>query len=164
MTLAPISERAICEIVRRLSRISTSDGFETAAGQRVFRARAALDRESLPAAVVWEDGEQVPNGSGASDAYDVTLTISVELHVLADQDDTGCQLGIAKADVKRAVLAKSKGALGDADGKIGAISYTGSRATPRQDGSQTESVTLTFAVAYREGYGNPYSAQLEAQR
>lgn len=161
---APLAERALCEIECRLKRIRAADGFATDAGRSVFRSRRRIDANRCPAASVWDAGEQVTNGGGSSDAYDVVLRASVEVHVVADQDATGHVLELAKADVKRALLRGSKGALGDSPdraGYIGTLAYTGCIANPREEGATTESVSMTFEVRYREGYGNPYGSQIE---
>lgn len=157
-----IAERALAEIARRCSHVRKADSYQTDAGASVHRAARTLS--ALPAIVVWDNGEQIQNGSGNSDAYDVTLSVSVEVHVAASQACTGRELEAAKADAKRAILAGSKGVLGDDAGKIGTIAYLGSIANPREDGASSESIALNFAVRFREAYGNPYSDQLEKGR
>lgn len=160
----PLAERAICEVECRLKRIRAADGFSTDAGRSVFRARRRIDASQCPAASIWDAGEQIANGGGSSDAYDVVLRLSVEIHAQADQDATGHVLELAKADVKRALLRGAKGLLADSpdrSGLIGTLAYTGCTANPREEGATTESVSLNFEARYREGYGNPYGSQIE---
>lgn len=161
-----LSERALCEIQRRCKSIRIAGEFETDAGLNVFRARRKIPVDRLPAVVVWDQGEQVTNGAGNHAAYTIALQVLVEIVVAADLDDTGHELEVAKADVKRAVLSGAAGALGDGprgdkNSKIGTIAYTGSVASPRDEGAESESVALTFTVTYLEGQGNPYGAQQE---
>lgn len=162
-----LSERALSEIECRLKRIRLGDDYSTDAGKTVRRAARSFDTSECPAIAVWDQGESVQNGGGSSDAYTVTLRVGVIIHVVADQDDTGCEIECAKADVKRAVLSGSKGSLADGpppdtSHRIGTIAYTGCDVTPREQGSVTEYLLMSFEVVYREGYGNPYSAQIEA--
>lgn len=161
-----IAERALCEIERRLKRIRVADGYSTDAGLHVFRARRSLPVEELPALILWDSGETPFRADGSMDAYVLTLRVTVDAHVKADQDCTGREIGETKADVKRAVLSGPKGALADGPppdsaNKIGIIAYAGASVTPREEGSQTESLSMTFDVTFKEGYGNPNSSQLE---
>jgi hypothetical protein len=100
------SERALCEIERRMKRIRTDDGYHTNAGLNVFRARRKLD--TLPAIVVWDSGED-PQGNNPTGAFDVSLNVSIEVHATVNQDDTGIVLEKLKADVKRAMYGDGNG-------------------------------------------------------
>lgn len=157
-----LSERALCEIERRLRRVRTVDGFETDAGRNVFRARRSITVDEFGALVLWDGGESAAGESGQP--IKIVLSVTVKAHALATQCETGFVLEKMKADVKRAVLSEGNGALAEPgppspERKIGWIRYTGAQPSPREEGSTSESVELTFEVGYVEGFGNPYSSQ-----
>lgn len=152
-----LSERTFCEIERRLRGVREADGYETDAGRNVFRSLRSVTVDDSGTLVLWDGGESTSSTPGGP--VDVVLSVSVEGHVLADKCETGEALEAIKADVKRAVLALSSGGLSDAEGAIGNIRYTGAQPSPREEGSSSESLVLTFEVTYREGCGNPYSNQ-----
>ena len=63
----------------------------------------------------------------------------------------------AKADVKKALLSWAQKGVRDDSGHIGPLSYESATLQPREDGDQSESVSMKFAVTYRESYGDPTS-------
>lgn len=157
-----IAERAISEIACRLKKIRKADGYKTDAGLKVLRARRTVTLDDLPCVVIWDQGESIAEGS--ADRIKVTLSISIDGHVGCDQDDTGHMLECLKADIKRAVLSGSSGQLADQPGKqgrIGSLAITGCAVTAREEGSKSESMTVSFEVSYPEGYGNPYGPDPE---
>lgn len=158
-----ISERALCEIEKRLKGVREEDGFSSNAGLHVFRARRSLKPADLPALVVWDFGEQptssVTNGNLPSGVITIDLNVNVEIAALANQQDTGFILEQLKADVKRALFGDgfATGRLCDQrnkEGDIGALGYSGVSVFPREDGAVSESLTMKFIVRYREKLGD----------
>lgn len=157
-----LSQRALCEIERRLRRVRTADGYESDAGLSVFSSRRSIDPEQLPALVVWDNGETSASNPGGP--VRIAMTVLVEAHGPCDQADTGDVLQALKADVKRALLAKSNGALVDEESAprgFATIRYAGAQPSARDNGATSESIAMTFEVTYGEGCGNPYSDQKE---
>ncbi|TXH56551.1 MAG: hypothetical protein E6Q97_06135 [Desulfurellales bacterium] len=157
-----LSERAFCEIERRLRGVRKADGYETDAGRNVFRSLRSVEVDDSGALVLWDGGESATGEAGHPSK--VALTVNIEGHVLADKCETGTALEEIKADIKRAVLSESNGALAEPGPQareylIGTIRYTGAQPSPREEGSTSESIVLTFEVGYVEGVGNPYSSQ-----
>lgn len=154
----PLAERALCVIEGRLAGIAAWDGYATDAGLRVLRSIRTLDESDLPCVVLWDDGEDVEDASGNTASMKTTLRFSVEGHIPANQPDTGCRLGMLRADVKRALL-RDRGAVADARGAIGVLTYTGSDSQSRNDGAASEAVALHFMLTYKEAYGDPSKAR-----
>ena len=162
----PLSELLLCAIVEQLQGVLTERGYLTNAGQRVFRARAALNPADLPCLVVWDAGETATstgNGGGPADGLTNSMIISqsflIEAHVAADLDDTGKHLGCMKADIKRAVLGWAKSGGFRAMGKqSGPITYVDAQPAPRERAAVSEAIGLTFIARYPEGYGDPSRA------
>lgn len=157
-----LSERALCEIERRLRRVREDDGFATDAGRNVYRAQRSIEVDEYGALALWDDGETASGEAG--NPIKITLSVSIEAKVLADKCETGVALESIKADVKRAVLSQGNGALAEPgppspELKIGVIRYTGAQPSSREEGSISESIVLAFEVSYVEGFGNPYSSQ-----
>ena len=150
-----LAERAIQEIVRRLKTIQTP-AFDSDIGDNVLRAKRNLDVKQLPAVVVWDTGSEAgtQRADGTTSAFDITQNISVEIHAIPASAATLTELG---ADVKRAVMSNKK--LADASGDIGGITWTGSVFDAKDAGGQTEVMTVTFSLFWREAYGNPTSSQ-----
>lgn len=164
-----ISERALCEIEKRLKGVREEDGYSSNAGLHVFRARRSLSTDDLPALVIWDAGEQPTSSTTNGDlpsgtSVRILLTVNVEIAALASQKDTGFILEQLKADVKRALFGNGNvnGYLDDMEspaGKkvsIGELGYLGVQVFPREDGAVSESLTMKFGVRYVENIANPY--------
>lgn len=161
--MKPISERVMDWVEARLAQITVDNGYETDIGQRVSRARRTFAESDLPAVTVFETAE-APNDGSATDtnaSMKIGHGFAVFAHVVADQESTGRRLGLARADIKRALCSPDvdgNPGVRDADGEIGPIGYLGSDTAPREDGAGIESVSVRFAVSYPEGFGDPYQA------
>lgn len=160
-----ISERALCEIEKRLHKVREEDGYSSNGGLKVFRARRSLSIADLPAFVIWDSGEQptssVTNGNLPSGVIQIDLGVNVEIAALANKQDTGFILEQLKADVKRALFGdgNENGGLYDAkskEGQIGALGYTGVQVFPREDGAVSESLTMKFIVRFKENLGKTH--------
>ncbi|MDN5924460.1 MAG: hypothetical protein L0H70_05615 [Xanthomonadales bacterium] len=153
-----LAERVLCIVASRLADIARMDYYATDAGLRVLRARRTLDVAELPALVLWDDGEQAADAAGSNQSMAITLNLTVDAHVTADQDCTGAMLERIRADVKRACLI-DRGALADQRGAIGVLTYTGTDTQARSDGACSESVAVHFIANYKEAYGDPTTAR-----
>jgi hypothetical protein len=157
----PLSERVFSAIAQQLELIRLENGYLTDAGFNVFRGRRTFAVADLPAISVSDAGE-TPDGGEASNGASMRMRqrIAIEIHALADQDDTGLIIGKMKADVKRCVFtwAPNGGMTDCINGvskKLGLIVYTGADPTARQDGGESEFVAMNFEATYMEGYGDP---------
>lgn len=163
MTL-PISERVMRAVLARLQTIKVVNGYSTDAGDSAARMMPGQALDGLPAIALVETAE-APAGGAAGDLSDsmvIGLGIDVEVHGVPGAVDTPEWLGLAKADVKRALLGWARGLLGDpgrgvrdADGRIGELLYLGSDTANQPAGATTAAVTVKFSAKYREGYGDP---------
>ncbi len=161
--IPPISERAMAWILARLALITDANGFATNVGLHVSRARRTFNESELPAVTVFETSEVPASGAASDDNASMSIVhgFSVIAHVLADQNDTGAVLGLARADIKRALFSPNENGepgVRDAYGELGPIFFIGSDAEPRRDGADLESVNVRGAVRYKEGFGDPYNA------
>jgi hypothetical protein len=154
-----ISEKVFAAIIAQLRTITLENGYRTDAGANVLRARRSLQPDELPAIVIFDEGETPADGTADGRHYSMTIqqVIGVEVHTMADKDDTGQMIGLLKADVKQALLswANAGGLVSCVGDKLGVLSYDGCTALSREDGGESESCALTFTATYKEGYGNP---------
>lgn len=155
-----LCERALKEVVRRCGLIQVDDGYNTDIGGNVLRAQRSIElKASKPSAVVvWDAGDSAVRADGTVQAYTLEQLVNVEIHTKADQGNTGILISAMKADVKRALMSVSSGKLSDEDGDIGGIVYLGSVPAPREAGTATEYMTISFMVRFKESYGNPNSS------
>lgn len=145
-----IAERIFCVIEKRLRRISKTDGYNTDAGLKVFRARRSIDIADLPAISIWDGGE-TPTDALPCANCDQELSINIEACAIANQDETGLVLEQIKADVKHALFGDNpNGSIEELKTKIAAFGYRGSVSFPREDGATHESITMKFLAKYKE--------------
>jgi len=146
-----IAERALCVIESKLKAIRQEDGYSNSAGLNVFRSRRNLDPDDLPAAVLWDLGEQTTGDAPVGDV-EINLSIGVEIHAAMNEDDTGSTIEAIKRDVKRAIYRDNKyGALICEGGRpVAIVGYNGAQLFPRQDGAISESITLKFTIRFKE--------------
>lgn len=149
----PVSERVLNAIVARLQEITLSNGYNTDAGSKTFRAKRTFDTGDLPGCSVWDSGEETEQGSSNHSAMLMRQLVTVEAHVASDKADSGVQAGFLKADVKRAVL--SGGNLTDDDGGLGEVVYLGASVEAAPSGGNTEVTNVNFVVLYKETRGDP---------
>lgn len=148
-----LNERALRVVEQRLAAMPC---IANAGSANVFRARRTLDETELPAVVIWDDGESPSAGTGSGSVSSMTMVarVSVDAHVRADHVSTGQALGAIKAAVK-AALCVGNGAVSDADGKVGVLTYIGADVSARTDGASSEAISLHFELTYKEAYGDP---------
>lgn len=156
-----VALRAIYALRTRLEAIDGTGAYNTSAGGQIYIARGKVDQSVLPCLILVPGDETAAptTGDGApsgqSQAMRMSFEVNVEGHVTAEQSNTGEQLEYIKADIKRAVLLFDSPTLADGNFKIGPVGYLGSTPSPRDDGSQTESVQCRFRVTYTEKFGDP---------
>lgn len=157
----PIALRALYAMRTRLQAIDGNSPYHTAAGSNIFIARATVDQTLLPCAIIFAGDETATAStgdappSGQSQAMRVQFDVTVEGHVAAAQSNTGEQLELVKADIKRALLLYATPKLTDGGLLIGPIAYLGATPLPRADGDVTESVQCRFRITYTEKFGDP---------
>jgi hypothetical protein len=146
-----VAERIFCVIEKRLRRINKTDGYNTDAGLNVFRARRSIDIAELPAISIWDGGE-TPTDPFASANCDQDLVINIEAHALVNQDETGLVMEQIKADIKHALFGDNpNGSIEELNKlKIAAFGYRGCVPSPREDGANSESITMHFLARYKE--------------
>lgn len=150
MSQKSIAHRIIEAIIERLENIKTGNGFNTDAGYEVHWARRNIETESI---VVWRDDE-----SAAGSARNLTLRL--EGHVDADQENTGKQLEYILADMKKAVFlndGESRYLVKDGVSLVEDILPGSVLSAEREEGDITEAVQLLVEITFIEKYGDPYS-------
>lgn len=157
MPAIPRVERAIIAIVEQLKTITTAAGYHTNSGLRVHRARrsfAANEVNSGPVISVFEVSETPNDGTGRS--MTMKVEIAIDAHIRCGQADTGAMLGLVKADIKRCLGAwDCDGGCKDATGKLGTLVYGGATADSRENGGDTEAVSLKYTIAIVEARNDP---------
>ncbi len=156
MTL-PFNERVFRAVLDRLRDIRLSSDYNTDAGVSVFRSRRNVDGIDLPAVVLWDDGESTSEGSGNHGSMLIRQRILV-VGLVGKDGDPGEQVGLLKADIKRALL-RDRGYLSDDDGKLGEIEYTGTTTEPPPTGGSTEYTQVQCIVSYKERRGDPTNSR-----
>lgn len=140
--------------VDRLELILVAGGYNTNAGQRVYRARASIAESEVPCIVVWV-GEESGPGATSGRSWTVRTELLIDGFVAANQSNTGQQLELLRADIKRALCTDDRFS-DPAGGNAGAvIGYLGSKGSERVDGATYEGVTCRFALTYTEKKGDP---------
>lgn len=148
--MKPISERAFAAIVELLRGITPANDHYLK--PTIYRSRRTIGQDCVPAVNVWDGGEEATDTGGRS--IDIVQSVTVEIHATRDADDTGEQLGMLKADVKRALLRNRR--FEDDQDSIGALSYAGTTPPANPDpGAETEWLEMRFTVTYKEGRGDP---------
>lgn len=153
-----VSERVFAIVLARLGAIKPDDSFNTDAGARVFRGKRSPDVTDCPCIVLWDDGETPDKETGNNRAMSVSQRLLIIGHVAAGAEDGGAMAGHLKADIKRALFQSAP--LADDDGSIGELFYKGATTSAREDGADTEYVSVNAEAKYREVIGNPYSTKV----
>lgn len=160
--MSSIAQEIIAAIQSRLMDIDGTGSYNTTAGDFIALSWQKIDPENVPCIFVLpgeesataSSGDGVP--SGATSAMRIAWDIAVEGHVAANQSNTGEQLEMVKADIKRAMLRYTEPSLVNTVGKkLGVVGYLGSTPAPREEGAITESVQCRFRITYTEKYGDP---------
>lgn len=152
----PINERAFRAVLDRLRHITLANGYNTDAGASAFRSRRNIDSAELPAVVLWDDSETTNQGTANHSSMLIRQRMLV-IGFVSKEGDPGEQVGLLKADIKRALL-RERGYLSDDDGKLGEIEYTGTTTEPPPTGGSTEYTQVQCVVSYKERRGDPTSS------
>lgn len=146
--------KSILEVlVGRLEAIRTSSGFDTDAGAKVYFGEVPALGESDPdQAIALVPGVEEPQWQVDGHAMRVRLPVHVAAIAKADLAEPHAAIESLIGDIKRAIELEDR-TLG------GLISFPMERgvvqAMPRESGSTTVGATLTYLVAWKEGWGNP---------
>ncbi|THF61396.1 hypothetical protein E6C76_20145 [Pseudothauera nasutitermitis] len=136
----------------RLATITLANGYHTDAGQRIYRGRAVLDLEDLPAIVLYEEEDLVDRqragAAGQGEAVDIIIGLPFTIEATAACDPlhpnvTGHAL---VADIKRCLFSGDLLWGGLATGTL----YVGRTLHPRDDGAGFVRATVQIRVTYSE--------------
>ena len=164
----PLSLRLLRAIEARLNRITTANDYNLDVDVVAIGKVSFAEGES-PAIALWIEEEQPESGtSGGKAVYSTTHSVIVEGHVTYDGNtDNGIALELLKADMKRALFEAYSGDAAQARGVATdyhettntdfEIHFAGSRMSPRDDTSVTDSVQIVVTCKTSERTGNPYS-------
>lgn len=155
MTL-PRLERALVAIAAQLTEITTANGFNTEAGAKVFRQRKTFVESELPCISVNYLSETPRGDTGGSNVLEIDVSIGIDIHVRADDDDAGTQMQLGRADIMRSLGAwtYSRGVRDD-DDEICGLNFAGADAIPREDGGISEGIRINVLLVHIEGRGDP---------
>jgi hypothetical protein len=153
----PRLERALAAIAAQCETILTASDFHTNAGQRVFRQRSTFVVEELPCISV--NFISATPSDGASNVITWTASIGIDVHVEADQANTGTQMILGMADIE-ACIGLWTYSLGvrdadDAGVPFAALNFTGAEPVEREDGAVSEGMRVAFDLIYTVGRGTP---------
>jgi hypothetical protein len=157
ITSLPIAERVINAVIEELRKVRLEDGYFTDAGAFVSRSVPTPEADDSAQFVVFEEGEETPDGGGNKIAMTMTLRLSVVGLVPAASDENGTQAGLVKADIKRCLLNADGRSLSDSGGKLGSLTYLRCVTRSREDGASGEAVVASFEINYTEVKGDPTS-------
>lgn len=138
-------------IVTRLQAIRIADGFDTDAGDVVSLGEPQqLGEDDPEAAIVVAFGE---DGSGkAGPAYLVTAPLLIHAVAKASLEGAWEAIELILGDIKRAIELEDRRLGGILTGDM----VRGSASPfPREPGSLTVGVTLTYSLQWKEGWGLP---------
>lgn len=141
----------------RLSGILRSNGYATDLGRRVYRGRLSIDPSTLPVCTLIEQEDQVEQqrtdstvGGGSVDCR-LMLPYVVEVTSPCDPDMPAVAGHELVADIKRAIFS------GDLtwSGLCTHTQYIGRTLSPRADGTDLVTATVSFRVGMVEDLASP---------
>lgn len=157
MSPAASQRRQVIEaLVQRLSDIQLANGFETDAGEAIYTGEAPQLGEGDPdQAIAIVIGEDQPRMAGPG--FLVTMPIHIHAVAKASLDDPWTPIEQVLADIKRAVEVAEE----DDPGRrlqgllVGPLERGNTQTLPREAGSLTVGVAITYGVQLKEGWGRP---------
>lgn len=128
-----------------------SDTFDTDAGAVIYvNESPALGEDDPKTAIVMVIGDDVPTRTGEH----VILTLPVEIQAIASDDIDNCWMAVEPvlADIKRAIELSDRSL-----GRLlrQRIERGATRTLPREEGSTTVGVSISYDCPYVEAWGNP---------
>lgn len=143
--LLSVREQCLQALAEQLANYTTARGYQSNAGQTLYRCRASVPTNSLPALVLWDGPETAQARFGV---VEVDMDVWVVLHERStDRSDAGALL----ADLYRCV-AETR-----IEDPIVQLRYR--QGVPRypEDGSNVLQIESKWSLIYRYLRGDPYS-------
>lgn len=127
-----------------LATITSTNGYKTDMGLRVYKGRRALDDSFIPCVVLAELPDQVADAVQHGTQILVTQRYVMEAHVPCDPNNPNDAAHDAIEDMKRLVFGLEHHA------QIRTLNYVGKAILPRQDGSAYVGASLTIECSFKE--------------
>jgi hypothetical protein len=151
------AETIASALATRLALITTTNGYTTNLGGKVFRGRRRLDETMIPSVVLIEGNDRVtdesrsaPRPGGRNKQVKLAQRYTLEGHLECDADHPNDAAHDAIADLKTAIF--SEMTLG---GLVRDIKYIGRTISAREDGIEVVSGAIEIEIEYTEELGNP---------
>lgn len=133
-------------IFARLQAITTANGYETNIGARGFRGRRKLEEEHMPCFVLHEGDDTTQDST--KKAVAIRQEYVVEGHMTCDPNNPNDAAHKMISDIKRVIWASGF------DGTAQTY-YNGRGIAAREDGANSVSCFVRFAVSYPERLDQP---------
>lgn len=154
-----VASELAAAIATRISEIRTSNGYSTNIGQTVFRGRATLVEENLPAAVLVEGDDKVLDAAShgnmpaslKSSMVKLSQRYIVEGHTVCDPDNPNDAAHLILADLKKAIFKGDK----TFGGVVKTLTYVGRNIGRREDGASLIAASVVFDAQFVEDLANP---------
>lgn len=135
-----------------LKQITTANGYNTDAGQRVFRGRLKLDDDKIPCIVIGEEDDQVTGGANYFKQVSVNQGFVIEAYVKCDPDNPNDAAHDVIEDLKKALFTgqtntNHAGALAP---HVRTLKYIRRHIGPRPEGSDFVLGSITIETTYVE--------------
>lgn len=149
-----VAKQIINACFARLQAVQVANGFNTDAGLRVYRGRRTFDFEGdYPVFSVWSP-ENTPADNRHNERHDLTLSVVVEGHALADLDNPNDAAQDLLGDIKQALFLAADRTMGNL---VADLRWTAEATEVPEDGGQVVSVRVFAEASYPELYGDPYT-------
>lgn len=150
-----VAKQILTKLDTRLKTILVANGYNTNAGQRVYRGRKSFDwgdAALFPAISVFDPEERCE--SLHEERNDYLLVFHVEAHGFASASNPADLAHDLIADIKKALFIYSDQTLG---GLVVSFEYKGREIQLPEDAGSVVSVRVVAEVKYPELYGDPYT-------
>lgn len=151
MATASRRQLIVLEFLNRLSAIKQSEGFQTDAGFRVYLGEVlALDNDDPDAVIALVVRDDIPGRT----MENVSITLPMEIQAVAKADINQPLLAAEAliADIKKAIELPDRFLGGLLKERI---TRSQTRSLPREAGSPTVGISITYLVPYVEAFGRP---------
>lgn len=147
----PLSQQIIDALIERLSRVRTSNGFRTDAGEVVRHGRLKTDSGKLHLAIFGAAAKETedPGRNRISVAFQVEIAASAPP---PESDEAGRYVELVIADIQEAVEVEKGRTLG---GIATGLTPLGRAKLAPIEGSKNQFTSLTYMVSYHRLYGSP---------
>lgn len=156
-----IREIIIQDFISRLAVITQANGYNTAIGGNVLRARKHVDPDEMPCCVVWPGTETAEASYGSNNCR---MTMRIEGLAVFGTENPSVVSERILGDLKQCIFQPGNafssppaGWLRSPD-YIDSLSYTGGGTEEYPDeGQKTTGAMISVEVEYTEDIGDPYS-------